>query len=320
MTDTRLVRVTRKWREAEDVFAFELHDTDMHALPPFSAGSHIDVHVPGGFVRQYSLTRQNSENGGYEIAVLREPASRGGSEGLCASLQEGDTLRISLPRNHFPLASAAHTLLFAGGIGVTPILCMAERLAISDASFEFHYCARSRSRAAFLDRISSSSLARHTFFHFDDGDPSQRLDPASSLGQPAEDTHLYVCGPTGFLGFIRQAAKNAGWADANVHFEYFSPPDEDPNRSSDRFEVVIASTGQEIVVEKGVSVVDALAGIGIDIAVSCEQGVCGSCITRVIEGEPDHRDYILSDVERAQNDRFFPCCSRSKSSRLVLDL
>ena len=318
MSDRRAVRVTRKWREADGIFGFELDDAMGGNLPPFSAGSHVDVHVPGGIVRQYSLSRLSGGRGGYEIAILHEPESRGGSAALCGVVKEGDTLEISAPRNHFPLQPAHHTLLLAGGIGITPILCMAEHLASQGSSFELHYCSRSPDRMAFRDRIATSSFAAQTFLHFDDGDPSQRLDPLKVLGSPDAGKHLYICGPVGFLEYIRNAARDAGWSDANVHFEYFSPP-ADPTRSAGAsFEVEIASSGLTVMVKEE-SIVDALLRVGIDVPVSCEQGVCGSCRMRVIEGEPDHRDYILSDDERAMNNQIFPCCSRSKSPRLVLD-
>lgn len=318
MSDRRAVRVTRKWQEAEGIFGFELDDVLGGNLPPFSAGSHVDVHVPGGLVRQYSLSRLSGTRGGYEIAVLREPESRGGSATLCGLVKEGDTLEISAPRNHFPLQPANHTLLLAGGIGITPILCMAEQLAAQGASFELHYCSRSPDRMAFRDRIATSNFATRSFLHFDDGEASQLLDAPAVFANPDPGKHLYVCGPSGFLEYIRESARDAGWADANVHFEYFSPPADPAPVAGESFEVEIPSSGLTVMV-KDETIVDALLRAGIDVPVSCEQGVCGSCRMRVIEGEPDHRDYILSDDERAMNDQIFPCCSRSKSPRLVLD-
>jgi vanillate monooxygenase ferredoxin subunit len=317
---TRLVRVARKWREAHRVFAFELQDVSGNPLPAFSAGSHIDVYLPRAIVRQYSLCHLDSESGRYEIAVQQEPNSRGGSEALCLSVQEGDTLEISEPRNHFPLHPADNTLLLAGGIGITPLLCMAQRLAAVRAPFELHYCTQTRARTAFFDRIGHSAYASNVFFHFDDGDPSQKLDIAALLAENGAARHLYVCGPPGFLQFVRDRARLGGWASDNVHFEYFSPPAVAVQTGSAAFQVVIASTGQSVTVAADEPVTEALVRIGVDIPRSCEVGVCGTCLTRVIEGTPDHRDYFLSDEERAANDRFLPCCSRSKSARLVLDI
>lgn len=317
---TRLVRVARKWREAHRVFAFELEDASGSPLPSFSAGSHIDVHLPGGLIRQYSMCGPDDEHGRYEIAVQHETHSRGGSDALCLSVHEGDTLEISDPRNHFPLLPADDTLLLAGGIGITPLLCMAQRLATIRARFQLHYCTQTRDRTAFFDRIGQSAYAGNAFFHFDDGDPAQKLDIAAVLARPGAAKHLYVCGPPGFLQFVREQARLGGWAGDNVHFEYFSPPAELAQAASMGFQVVIASTGQSVMVAENELVTDALARVGVDIPRSCEVGVCGTCLTRVIEGIPDHRDYFLSDAQRAANDQFLPCCSRAKSARLVLDL
>jgi vanillate monooxygenase ferredoxin subunit len=317
---TRLVRVARKWQEADRIFVFALADASGAPLPAFSAGSHIDVQISGGMTRQYSLIRHDFEREHYEIAVQRELQSRGGSEALCASVHEGDELLISEPRNHFALEPARHTVLLAGGIGITPLLCMAERLASIDASFELHYCTQTRSRTAFLNRIAASAFAQKAFFHFDDGADAQKLDIASVLAAPRAGKRVYMCGPAGFLEFVRERALLAGWANANVHFEYFAPPPDQGSTDSASFAVVLASNGQTVVVGADEPVTAALARAGIDVPMSCESGVCGTCLTRVIEGIPDHRDYFLSDAERAANDRFLPCCSRAKSARLVLDI
>jgi vanillate monooxygenase ferredoxin subunit len=317
---SRRVRVERKWQEAERIFGFELADPGGAPLPSFSAGSHIDVHVPGGLVRQYSLCRPASEDGHYEIAIQHEINSRGGSATLCANIQRGDLLEISDPRNHFPLEPAEHSLLLAGGIGITPLLCMAQRLSAQAASFELHYCTQSRARTAYLERIAAAPFSDKASFHFDDGEAAQRLDLSRVLGAASAGKHVYICGPAGFLEFVREQARQQGWASANVHFEYFSPPAQPQQTASDRFTVVIASSGLEVNVAEDEPVTVALARVGIEIPQSCEVGVCGTCLTRVLEGIPDHRDYFLSDAERATNKQFLPCCSRAKTPRLVLDL
>ncbi|KWF24846.1 PDR/VanB family oxidoreductase [Burkholderia pseudomultivorans] len=314
------VRVATKRDEAVDICSFELVRADGEPLPAFSAGSHIDVAVPGGLTRQYSLCNAPDERHRYLIAVLRDPNSRGGSAALHDRVQVGDELSISVPKNHFPLeGDAAHSLLLAGGIGVTPILSMAERLAATGASFEMHYCARSRTRAAFLARLAGASYAPHVRFHFDDEAEGHKFDIAAWLAQAARDTHLYVCGPTGFIDAGLRTARDAGWPDAQLHAESFGANSRD-TVTNERFEVQIASSGRVVVVEQNESVVQALARAGILIDTSCEQGVCGTCITRVLAGEPDHADICLTPDERAANDQFVPCCSRSKSPRLVLDL
>ncbi len=288
-------------------------------LPSFGAGSHIDVQLPGGLTRQYSLCNDSGERHRYRIAVLRDPASRGGSTAMHDAVHEGDVLHISEPRNHFPLHHAARTLLFAGGIGVTPLLCMAQRLAAIGADFTLHYCTRSPERTAFSDEIAASPFADRVRFHHDSGPPSQKLNLQKVLAQPDPGTHLYICGPTGFIGHVVDTAKANGWGSDQTHLEYFGAAPQDT--AGDRaFEVKIASTGRTYAVEAGQSVVQALQANGIEILTSCEQGVCGTCITRVLEGEPDHRDLYFTDEEKAQNDQFTPCCSRSRSKVLVLDL
>ncbi|KML22034.1 MULTISPECIES: PDR/VanB family oxidoreductase [Burkholderia] len=320
MIDGLTVRVAAKHDEAADICSFELVHVEGLPLPPFSAGSHIDLIVPGGPTRQYSLCNAPDEHHRYRIAVLRDPKSRGGSAGMHDRVNAGDMLTISAPRNHFALAhDATHSLLLAGGIGVTPILCMAERLARIDASFDMHYCTRSRTRTAFLDHIAHAPYASRVQLHFDDEGENQRFDIAARLAAPAPGTHLYVCGPKGFMDAVLTTARASGWPEAQLHYEFFAADARRTDRDG-RFEVEIASSGRVIVVEKNESVVRALAKAGIAIETSCEQGVCGTCATRVLAGEPEHFDLCLTPDERAANDQFLPCCSRSKSARLVLDL
>lgn len=317
---TRWVRVARKWQEADRIFGFELRAPSGGTLPPFEPGAHIDVHVPGGRLRQYSLCGLASQHNHYQIAVQRDVQSRGGSEALCAGLHEGDLVEISEPRNHFRLVPAQSTLLLAGGIGITPLICMAEYLHEHGAPFELHYCAQAPSRTAFRARIAAAAYRAQTFFHFDDGDAGQKLDIDSVLRSPHTNRHLYVCGPPGFLEFVRERARHLGWGGDNVHYEYFAPPASTGQGEPTSFEVASARSGRATIVGKDESIIDALARVGIDIPRSCEVGVCGTCLTGVIEGTPDHRDCLLSDAERATNKQILPCCSRSRSARLVLDI
>lgn len=314
------VRVARKAHEATDIQTFELVATDGSALPSFSAGAHIDVHLPNGVVRQYSLCNDPGERHRYVIGVLRDPASRGGSLAMHDSVHEGDVLQISAPKNHFPLThEARRSLLLAGGIGVTPILCMAERLALTGAEFEMHYCSRSAGRTAFLQRIRSAAFAPRVQVHFDDGAAEQRFDLATVVATPEPGVHLYVCGPKGFMDAVLARARMQGWPEAQLHYEFFAAE----VRKSDTdgaFEVRLASSGRTIAVAPAQTVAAALAAAGVDIPTSCEQGVCGTCLTRVLAGEPDHRDAYLTPDEQSANDQFLPCCSRSKSPLLVLDL
>ena len=313
------VKVLKKTREAEGIAGFEMARTDGALLPPFSAGSHIDVHVPGGLTRQYSLCNDQAEQHRYRIAVLRDPTSRGGSVGMHDAVKEGDEITISEPRNHFPLQQAAHSLLFAGGIGVTPLLCMAQRLNSVGSDFKMHYCTRSADRTAFREEIATSGFADKVDFHFDAGESGQKLNLDVVLAKPEIGTHIYICGPGGFIDHVVTTAQAKGWSKDQIHLEYFGAASQDTSADGS-FEVKIASTGKCYAVSKDQSIVEALKGHGIEILTSCEQGVCGTCITRVLHGEPEHRDMYFTDDEKTKNDQFTPCCSRSKSAVLVLDL
>ena len=319
-TGTLTVRVARKAMIATDICTLELETTDGSALPAFSAGSHIDVHLPGGITRQYSLCNDSKETHRYMIGVLRDPASRGGSSTVHDGVQEGQTLQISTPKNHFPLASdAKHSLLLAGGIGVTPLLCMAERLANMGANFQMHYCTRSEERTAFMQRIRQSSFARQVHFHHDDGAAMQKLDMAALLETPQPGLHIYVCGPKGFMDAALTLARAAGWPAEQLHYEFFGAEVAKSDTDAS-FAVKLASSGRIVLVPHDMTVAQALAKAGVEVQTSCEQGVCGTCLTRVLEGEPDHKDAYLTPEEQAANDQFTPCCSRSKTPVLVLDL
>lgn len=316
------VRVARKVVEALDVCSFELVALDGQALPAFTAGAHVDVQVPGGPTRQYSLCNAPHETHRYLIGVLRDAASRGGSVAMHERVAVGDRLTISAPKNHFPLVQDARRhLLLAGGIGITPILCMAERLAAGGADFALHYSTRSRERTAFHDRIRASAFADRVAFHFDDGAAAQRLDLDALLAAPQPGTHLYVCGPQGYLDAVLGSARARGWPEAQLHWEYFAAAGAAaPSAGDAAFEVQLASSGRVIVVPADRTVVQALAAAGVEVQTSCEQGVCGTCLTRVLAGTPEHRDLYLTPEEQAANDQFTPCCSRARTARLVLDL
>jgi len=313
------VRVTNKTLEAEGIVSFELSSEDGSLLPSFSAGSHIDVYVKPGVIRQYSLCNHPDETTRYLISVLRDAKSRGGSVAMHDEVNRGDVIQISEPRNHFQLIRAKRTLLFAGGIGVTPLLCMAERLANTGADFEMHYCTRSPAHTAFRRRIMAAPFSERVHFHFDDGHPSQRLALAPLLAEASDNTHIYVCGPAGFISWVTGTAKASGWLDDRIHTEYFNAGAAD--KSADRsFSVKIASTGLVVSIPADEPVTAVLARHGLEIPISCEQGVCGTCLTRVLEGEPEHRDLYMTEEERAKNNQFTPCCSRARSPLLVLDL
>ncbi len=313
------VVVRHKQREARDIASFELVDAAGMPLPRFTAGAHIDVHIRPGLVRQYSLMNSPAESRRYLIGVLRDPASRGGSAAMHDDVHAGALLRISEPKNHFPLVAARRSLLLAGGIGITPLLSMADSLASIGAEFALHYCTRSPDRTAFADRLDASAYARRTHFHVDSGPPRQRLDLAQVLAGPAVDTHLYVCGPAGFIGYATALAEQMGWMPDQLHVEHFGAAPVD--QSADvAFEVLLARSGRRLSVPPDQSVVAVLERHGVPIDVSCEQGVCGTCVTGVLAGIPAHRDSYLSAAERASNACFTPCVSRATTNSLTLDL
>ncbi len=314
------LRVTARQMAAQDICWLELRDVDGRELPAFSAGAHIDLHLGGGLVRQYSLAGSPAERSRYELGVLLEPASRGGSAAVHRQVREGDILGASAPRNHFGLdRDAPYSLLLAGGIGVTPLLSMAEQLHLDAREFALHYCTRSAARTAFVERLRRSAWAGRVHLHHDDGASAQRLDlPALLQGAPA-GAHLYVCGPRGFIDWVLQGARATGWDDARLHREYFVAAETAPSPAG-AFEVELASSGRVVRVEPAQTIVQALAAAGVDLPTSCEQGVCGTCLTRVLAGTPEHRDSYLTDEERARNDQILPCCSRALSARLRLDV
>ena len=314
------VRVAARQDEALDICSLDLVPVDGSALPAFSAGAHIDVHLPGGLVRQYSLCNPPGETQRYRIAVLRDAASRGGSATVHDQLQVGTVLDIGTPRNLFELApSAPHHLLLAGGIGITPLLAMAEQLAAQGGGFTLHHATRSRERTPFVAQLASAPYADRVHHHFDDGPAMQKLDLAATLRSAPAGSHLYVCGPTGFMEAVLAEGRAQGWDEARLHREYFAAAPTG-TAGDGGFELELASSGRVIPVAADQTALAALLAAGLDIPMSCEQGVCGTCLTGVKSGVPDHRDQYLTPEERAANNQFLPCCSRASSARLVLDL
>jgi len=316
---TLRVKVARRACEADGVCSYELVSADGAPLPPFTAGAHIDVHVGGGIVRQYSLCNAPHESHRYLIGVLRETASRGGSSAMHERIAEGAELDVSVPRNHFGLADGAHhSVLFAGGIGITPLLAMAEHLHAHGLPFTLHYSARSAARAAFRARLEGAPFASRVRLHIDE--EGTRLDVTAALSDCPPGTHLYVCGPAGYIDHVLGTARALGWGDDRLHREYFGAAPAVEEEGERAFDVRIASSGNTYAIPPGRTVVQVLAEHGVDVPVSCEQGVCGTCLTRVLEGIPEHRDLYQTEEEQAANDQFTPCCSRAKSALLVLDL
>jgi vanillate O-demethylase ferredoxin subunit len=284
-------------------------------LPGYAPGAHIDVFLPDGSARQYSLIDPATTAGTYRIAIAREDSGRGGSKYLHDGVAVGDALAIGVPRCHFGLEAAAPaSVLFAGGIGVTPILCMAQALEAQGSSWRMHFGARTRGHATLIDEIEALAGARlHTYFNLE-GDAPMDL-PALVKSAPA-GAHFYCCGPAPMIDAFRAACE--GIASDRVHFEQFTAAA--PAALDGGYDVELAKTRRTVRVETGESILDALSRAGLRMSYSCREGVCGSCETTVIAGSPDHRDAILTDAERAESKTMMICCSGSLGERLVLDL
>ncbi|MBK5002987.1 oxidoreductase [Pseudomonas sp. S31] len=316
----QLLDVIVQAREVQggDVVVLELAAIDGQVLPRFAAGAHVDLHLGPDLVRQYSLCGDPAQTKVYRLGVLKDQQSRGGSQAVHEQLQPGTPMRISAPRNLFPLASdAKRSILLGGGIGITPMIAMAHALHAQGQPFELHYRARSRSRCAFVDELLAAPFAACVFTHFSDEGAEQRLDLARVLGPGTPGVHLYTCGPTGFMDWVIEGARQQGYDDQHIHHEYFQA---EVDTSGDSFEVVAARSGKTVQVQAGQTLVAALRDVGIKTEVSCEQGVCGTCLCDVLEGEPDHRDQYLTDEEKQSNEQIVLCCSRARSKRLVLDI
>ncbi|MFT3812021.1 MAG: PDR/VanB family oxidoreductase [Acidovorax sp.] len=319
MTATLQALVHTLRYEAQDTISVDLRPVDGGEFPAFAPGSHIDLHLPNGLVRSYSLCNPSDERHRYVVGVLRDRASRGGSRCVHESLRVGSTITIDAPRNHFALdESAAHTVLVAGGIGITPLLCMARRLKSLGRSFEMLYFARDRRSAAFLAELQALGMPLHLHFDAEAGGPP---DLRALLARRAPDagTHYYSCGPTLMLDAFEKFCAELG--HANAHIERFAAVE--VKASSDaraNYTVELKRSGRFLQVTPEKSLLDTLLDAGIDVDHSCCEGVCGSCETRVLAGTPDHRDSVLSPKEREKSKVMMVCVSGCKSETLVLDL
>ncbi len=312
--------VAARVQETADIVTLDLRAPDGGTLPAFTAGAHIDVEAAPGLVRQYSLLNSPSERHRYRIGVLKDAASRGGSAAMHA-IKTGDLVRIAGPRNQFELAPENHTaLLLAGGIGVTPLLAMAHQLQRYGRDFTLHYCARSRGHAAFLNELQSGTFAAHVHTYFDDEADEHRLNLTALARTITPDSHIYICGPAGFMSWCIDTLISAGVDDARIHREYFKARAVTTEVGDSAFSVRLASTGAILSIPADTSILNVLRAHGINLPASCESGVCGTCLTGVLAGTPDHRDCYLSKPERTAGDVILPCCSRANSPLLVLDL
>lgn len=313
---TRLVAIEYA---AVDTLSFILQPLQEPSPLIIDPGSHVDVHLPNGLVRSYSLSNGPGEKRGYRLTVARDPSTRGGSSYMHDSLKVGQAVKISKPRNHFrPAKTTALSVFFAGGIGITPFISMIARLDQWEQSWRLHYCVRKKESAAFINELSrmAGSGTGEVLLNCDDVDGV--LDLGATISALPPDAHLYCCGPSGMLDTFRTIAADTGFPDEQIHFEYFSA-DVD-NATEGGFSVLLNKSGREILVEPGETILQAIIKSGISLSYSCEEGICGACETRVIEGLPEHRDMILSEREREENQTMMICCSGSKTRKLVLDL
>ena len=315
----RSLVVADKAIEAHNIVSFELVDPDGADLPAFSAGSHVDVTLPGGLVRQYSLCNSPSDRGRYRIGVWKDPNGRGGSRALHETVNVGDRLQVGLPRNRFRVPrNAKRAVLLARGIGVTPILSIAHYLKSQGIPFEIHYVFALMSPDSFRGTIERAELSAETRYYLEDSKQNQLLNAAAVLAEQPEDTHLFICGVDWWLDPILSAATQKGWSEERIHVERFTT--KLAAAVLDKvFEVKIASTGAVFKIPGDKTIAGFLEENGVKIPTSCEQGMCGTCKVKVLEGEADHRDKQLSAEQRSEG-LILACVSRAKGDMLVLDL
>lgn len=316
--ETLPVIVRQIRQEAPDIHSFELAAADGSLLPAFDAGAHIDLDLPGRLRRSYSLYGSPSERRCWRIAVKREAAGRGGSAWLHDSVRVGQVLQASRPANGFPLVEDAPSSVFvAGGIGITPVLSMVERLTTLRRPWRVHYTVRSAGQAAFRERLETLAAAGPGDLQFHLSHPAgTRLDLRAVVANAPAGAHLYACGPGGMLDDFLAVA--ADLDPARVHLERFAAAAVPAVAGG--FSVELARDGRRFEVPAGRSVLDVLLDHGVDVPYSCMQGICGSCRVGVKAGEPEHRDQCLDDAERAAHSAMAVCCSGSRSPLLVLDL
>jgi ferredoxin-NADP reductase len=318
MTNATLkVRLRQIRLEARDIASYEFVPAADAALPPFEAGAHIDLHLPNEMIRSYSLVNAPTERNRYVIAVQREVDGQGGSAWMHATPRVGDVFTIGAPLNDFTLAEDAPLSVFiAGGIGITPIMAMLRRLDALGRPWRLHYAARSPEQAAYVDELRALASERGSVEFCFGSSRARRLDLAAIAADAPADAHLYCCGPGKMIDAFQAAC--AARAAAQVHCERFSAGAEADTAGG--FDVLLERSGQRLTVEPGKTILDTLLDHAVDVAYACSAGVCGTCITRVCDGIPDHRDDYLTAEEKAENRSIMICCSGSRSPTLVLDL
>ncbi|WP_075259808.1 PDR/VanB family oxidoreductase [Herbaspirillum camelliae] len=315
-------RVLRKWPVASEIVGVELVPLDGASLPVAPAGSHIEIVLPSTdgkpLIRHYSLCNSPSERDSYLVAIKREPTSRGGSAYIHEVLTPGHVVEVSEPRDQFPLVEdASHHLLFAGGIGITPLLSMAQKLHLEDRPFKLVYFARTLDHVAFPNRLENLGRTVQLQIGYSPEDTEESIKAA--LASAGSNTHVYVCGPAPFISTVERLSNETVGPD-RFHCEHFGAAPVATGSADKEFEVELAKSGKIIRIKPHQTIIQALEETGLRPEISCEQGVCGTCLTRVLAGEPDHRDSYLSAAEKAAGKQILICVSRSKSERIVLDI
>ncbi|MEP7101588.1 MAG: PDR/VanB family oxidoreductase [Burkholderiales bacterium] len=320
-TATLQVRLRQIRLEAREIVSYEFVSATEAAMPRFEAGAHIDLHLPHAMIRSYSLVNAPSEHDRYVIAVQREVDGQGGSAWMHTTPRVGDVFTIGAPLNDFALAeNAALSIFIAGGIGITPVMAMLRRLNALGKPWRLHYAARAPDLAAYVEELralesESTNDGGRVEFCFSSS-RACRLDLATIAAEAPADAHLYCCGPGTMIDAFQAACVDR--APAQVHCERFSASAEADTAGG--FDVLLQRSGQRITVQAGKTILETLLDNAVDVAYACSAGVCGTCITRVCDGVPDHRDDYLTDDEKAQNQSIMICCSGSRSPTLVLDL
>jgi ferredoxin-NADP reductase len=316
LIDARLVKIEDV---ARDTRTYTFQRVEGGKLPAYKAGAHIDLHLPNGLLRQFSLTSPASEPDSYTVGVKRDENSRGGSRYIIEQMKVGDQIKISAPRNNFPLVeNADHVVLIAGGIGITPIWCMAQELQAQGRSWKIHYACRSQTDMAFMNDLKKLD-PKFVHLHFDDEAGGKVIDLGAAIVEAPANAHFYCCGPNPMLKAFEAAA--ASRPRSNVHIEYFTPKEDVAAAAAEGgFWVELARSGEEFFIPPGKKVLEVLFDAGVDVDYSCELGICGACETRVISGTPIHHDSVLSEEEQASNEKVMICCCGCATERLVLDM
>ena len=309
------LRIARTEKIAADIHLFELRHPGNAELPGFTAGAHVTVKSPNGSLRKYSLCNDPAEHGRYVIAVKRDPRGRGGSVDLVDNTRAGDIVEVSAPHNAFELAAKVPSfILIAGGIGITPLLAMARQLNAEGRRYRLYYLTRSAELTAFRDELGGEDFKGKVVVHHDGGDPANAFDLWPILEKPSS-AHVYCCGPRALLEAVRDMTGH--WPKAAIHFESFVDAGAAARAEDKPFTVVLARSGERIVVAPGASILEAMRARGHEAPSSCESGTCGTCRTRLICGAADHRDLVLMDDEKAS--QIMICVSRAVSAEIVID-